>query len=134
LLSTPGQHPDPQTGAVNVPIYLSSTFELNGIGSDRGWDYSRAGNPTRDRLEMAWPRLRAARAATHSPPAWPPSRLVAMLRAGDHIVCSSDVYAGTVRLFDQIVSGYASRSITSIQATLQTSKAAIKAQHQTGAH
>ena len=48
-----GQHPDPLTGAVNVPVYLSSTFELTGIGSDRGWDYSRAGNPTRDRLETA---------------------------------------------------------------------------------
>ena len=48
-----GQYPDPQTGAVNVPIYLSSTFELNGIASDKGWDYSRGGNPTRDRLEEA---------------------------------------------------------------------------------
>jgi cystathionine beta-lyase/cystathionine gamma-synthase len=48
-----GQHPDPLTGAVNVPVYLSSTFELTGIGTDRGWDYSRAGNPTRDRLETA---------------------------------------------------------------------------------
>jgi cystathionine beta-lyase/cystathionine gamma-synthase len=48
-----GQHPDPLTGAVNVPVYLSSTFELTGIGTDRGWDYSRAGNPTRDRLEEA---------------------------------------------------------------------------------
>ena len=46
-----GQYPDPQTGAVNVPVYLTSTFELTGIGTDRGWDYSRAGNPTRDRLE-----------------------------------------------------------------------------------
>jgi hypothetical protein len=48
-----GQYPDPLTGAVNVPVYLSSTFELTGIGTDRGWDYSRAGNPTRDRLEEA---------------------------------------------------------------------------------
>ena len=48
-----GQHPDPLTGAVNVPVYLSSTFELTGIGTDKGWDYSRAGNPTRDRLETA---------------------------------------------------------------------------------
>ena len=48
-----GQHPDPLTGAVNVPVYLSSTFELTGVGTDRGWDYSRAGNPTRDRLEAA---------------------------------------------------------------------------------
>ena len=102
-----GQHPDPQTGAVNVPVYLSSTFELTGIGTDRGWDYSRAGNPTRDRLEAALAALEggtsghafaSGMAAIHA--------LVAMLRAGDHIVSSRDVYAGTVRLFDQIVSGY----------------------------
>jgi len=48
-----GQQPDPQTGAVSVPVYHSSTFELTGIGSDRGWDHSRAGNPTRDRLQSA---------------------------------------------------------------------------------
>src|SRR5579863_3879870 len=102
-----GQHPCPLTGAVNVPVYLSSTFELTGIGTDRGWDYSRAGNPTRDRLETALAALEggtsghafaSGMAAIHA--------LVAMLRAGDHVVCSKDVYAGTVRLFDQIVSGY----------------------------
>ncbi len=102
-----GQHPDPQTGAVNVPVYLSSTFELTGIGTDRGWDYTRAGNPTRDRLEAALAALEggtsghafaSGMAAIHA--------LVAMLRAGDHIVSSRDVYAGTVRLFDQIISGY----------------------------
>ena len=69
-----GQYPDPQTGAVNVPVYLSSTFELTGIGTDRGWDYSRAGNPTRDRLERLWRRSKAARAVTPSPPEWRPSR------------------------------------------------------------
>jgi cystathionine beta-lyase/cystathionine gamma-synthase len=52
-----GQEPDPLTGAVNVPVYLSSTFELTGIGTDKGWDYSRAGNPTRDRLEAALAKL-----------------------------------------------------------------------------
>jgi cystathionine beta-lyase/cystathionine gamma-synthase len=46
-----GQRPDPLAGAVNVPVYLSSTFELTGVGTDRGWDYSRAGNPTRNRSE-----------------------------------------------------------------------------------
>jgi cystathionine beta-lyase/cystathionine gamma-synthase len=102
-----GQHPDPLTGAVNVPVYLSSTFELTGIGTDRGWDYSRAGNPTRDRLETAVAALEGGAsghmfttgmAAINS--------LVTMLHTGDHVVCSQDVYAGTVRLFDQIVSGY----------------------------
>ncbi|MGA7340796.1 MAG: PLP-dependent aspartate aminotransferase family protein [Terracidiphilus sp.] len=102
-----GQHPDPLTGAVNVPVYLSSTFELTGIGTDRGWDYSRAGNPTRDRLETALAALEgglSGHAFTTGMAAI--AALVAMLRAGDHLICSRDVYAGTVRLFDQIVSGY----------------------------
>ena len=102
-----GQQPDPLTGAVNVPVYLSSTFELTGIGTDRGWDYSRAGNPTRDRLETALAALeggQSGHAFTTGMAAI--SALVAMLKAGDHVICSRDVYAGTVRLFDQIVSGY----------------------------
>jgi cystathionine beta-lyase/cystathionine gamma-synthase len=102
-----GQYPDPLTGAVNVPVYLSSTFELTGIGTDKGWDYSRAGNPTRDRLEEALASLEggySAHAFTTGMAAI--SALVAMLRAGDHLICSRDVYAGTVRLFDQIVTGY----------------------------
>jgi cystathionine beta-lyase/cystathionine gamma-synthase len=102
-----GQYPDPQTGAVNVPLYLSSTFELTGIGTDRGWDYSRAGNPTRDRLEMALAALEggvSGHAFASGMAAI--SALVAMLKTGDHMVCSRDVYAGTVRLLEQIVSGY----------------------------
>src|SRR5580692_3209727 len=102
-----GQDPDPLTGAVNVPVYLSSTFELTGIGTDRGWDYSRAGNPTRDRLETALAALEggtSGHAFTTGMAAI--SALVAMLKAGDHLLCSRDVYAGTVRLFDEIVSGY----------------------------
>ena len=102
-----GQHPDPLTGAVNVPVYLSSTFELTGIGTDKGWDYSRAGNPTRDRLETALAALEGG-ASGHAFASGMAAiyALVAMLRAGDHVVCSRDVYAGTVRLFDEIVSGY----------------------------
>ncbi len=102
-----GQQPDPRTGAVNVPLYLSSTFQLTGIGTDRGWDYSRAGNPTRDALESALAALEdghCGHAFTTGMAAI--SALVAMLRAGDHVICSRDVYAGTVRLFDRIVSGY----------------------------
>ncbi|MGD0736868.1 MAG: PLP-dependent aspartate aminotransferase family protein [Terracidiphilus sp.] len=102
-----GQHPDPLTGAVNVPVYLSSTFELTGIGTDRGWDYSRAGNPTRDRLEMALAALEggicghafaSGMAAIYA--------LVATLHAGDHVICSDNVYGGTQRLFNQIIQHY----------------------------
>src|SRR5580658_6166811 len=103
-----GQNPDPQTGAVNVPLYLSSTFELTGIGTDRGWDYSRAGNPTRDRLETALAALEDGGVSGHAFTTGMAAiaALVGMLRAGDHLLCSRDVYAGTVRLFDEIVSGY----------------------------
>ncbi len=102
-----GQSPDPRTGAVNVPIYLTSTFELTGIGSDRGWDYSRAGNPTRDRLEEALAALEggySAHAFTSGMAAL--TGLVTPLRAGDHVLCSHNVYAGTVRLFNTYVRHY----------------------------
>ena len=102
-----GQHPDPLTGAVNVPIYLSSTFELTGIGTDKGWDYSRAGNPTRDRLEMALAALEGG----HSGHAFSSGMaaiyaLVATLHAGDHLICSHNVYGGTQRLFNKIIQHY----------------------------
>ena len=102
-----GQYPDPRTGAVNVPVYLSSTFELTGIGTDRGWDYSRAGNPTRDRLEEALAALEGGTSGHAFASGMAAiSALVASLRAGDHVICSHDVYAGTVRLFNQFVRHY----------------------------
>lgn len=102
-----GQEPDPLTGAVNVPVYLSSTFELTGIGTDKGWDYSRAGNPTRDRLEAALAKLEGG----HSGHAFSSGMaaiyaLVATLHAGDHVICSHNVYGGTARLFNLIVRHY----------------------------
>jgi len=102
-----GQYPDPLTGAVNVPVYLSSTFELTGIGTDKGWDYSRAGNPTRDRLEEALAALEggssghafgSGMAAIYA--------LVATLHTGDHVICSSNVYGGTQRLFNLVIRNY----------------------------
>ena len=122
-----GQYPDPQTGAVNVPVYLSSTFELTGIGTDRGWDYSRAGNPTRDRLEEALAALEggaSGHAFTTGMAAI--SALVAMLKAGDHLICSKDVYAGTVRLFDRIVAGYGIEIEYVDTANLELMKKAIR--------
>jgi cystathionine beta-lyase/cystathionine gamma-synthase len=102
-----GQHPDPLTGAVNVPVYLTSTFELSGIGESRGYDYSRAGNPTRDRLEMALAALEggtcghafsSGMAAIYG--------LVGTLHTGDHVLVSRNVYGGTARLFNMIVRHY----------------------------
>ena len=102
-----GQEPDPLTGAVNVPVYLSSTFELTGIGTDKGWDYSRAGNPTRDRLEAALAALEGGMSGhAFSSGMAAIYALVATLHAGDHLICSRNVYGGTTRLFNQIVRHY----------------------------
>jgi cystathionine beta-lyase/cystathionine gamma-synthase len=102
-----GQHPDPQTGAVNVPLYLSSTFELTGIGTDKGWDYSRAGNPTRDRLEEALATLEGGTSGhAFSSGMAAIYALVATLKAGDHLICSHNVYGGTARLFNLIIQHY----------------------------
>jgi len=102
-----GQYPDPLTGAVNVPVYLSSTFELTGIGTDKGWDYSRAGNPTRDRLEEALAALEGGtNAYAFSSGMAAITALVAPLHAGDHLICSHNVYGGTARLLDQVIRHY----------------------------
>lgn len=102
-----GQYPDPQTGAVNVPVYLTSTFELTGIGTDKGWDYSRAGNPTRDRLEEALAALEGGlNAHVFGSGMAAISALVAPLHAGDHLICSHNVYGGTARLLDQVICHY----------------------------
>jgi cystathionine beta-lyase/cystathionine gamma-synthase len=102
-----GQYPDPLTGAVNVPIYLSSTFELTGIGTDKGWDYSRAGNPTRDRLEEALAALEGGKTGhVFGSGMAAITALVAPLHAGDHLICSHNVYGGTARLLDQVIRHY----------------------------
>jgi len=122
-----GQQPDPLTGAVNVPVYLTSTFELTGIESNRGYDYSRAGNPTRARVEEALAALECAicghafasgMAAIYA--------LVATLRAGDHVICSANVYGGTARLFNMIVQHYGIAIEYVDTADLDAVKAAIK--------
>ena len=102
-----GQYPDPKTGAVNVPIYLSSTFEMNGIGETKGWDYSRGGNPTRDRLEEALAALEGGVSANVFGSGMAAiTALVAPLHAGDHLICSHNVYGGTTRLLDKVIQHY----------------------------
>src|SRR6478609_8758448 len=77
-----GFRPDPGTGAVNAPIYASSTFAQDGVGGLRGgFEYARTGNPTRAALEASLP---------------------AVLRPGDHVVIPDDAYGGTFRLIDKV--------------------------------
>ncbi|MEV0709220.1 MULTISPECIES: cystathionine gamma-synthase [Nocardia] len=102
-----GFDPDPQTGAVNVPIYASSTFAQDGVGGLRGgFEYGRTGNPTRTALEANLAALESGAygRAFGSGMAATDCALRAMLRPGDHIVIPDDAYGGTFRLIDKVFS------------------------------
>jgi cystathionine gamma-synthase len=100
-----GYRPDPATGAVNAPIYASSTFAQDGVGGLRGgFDYARTGNPTRAALEASLAAVEegAFGRAFSSGMAATDCALRAMLRPGDHVVIPDDAYGGTFRLIDKV--------------------------------
>jgi len=100
-----GYRPDPATGAVNVPIYASSTFAQDGVGGLRsGFEYARTGNPTRAALEAVLAAVEEGRfgRAFSSGMAATDCALRAVLRPGDHIVIPDDAYGGTFRLIDKV--------------------------------
>ncbi|WAC54662.1 cystathionine gamma-synthase [Gordonia sp. SL306] len=102
-----GYDPDPQTGAVNVPIYASSTFAQDGVGGLRdGFEYARTGNPTRRALEANIAALErgAYGRGFASGMAATDALLRATLRPGDHLVIPNDAYGGTFRLIDKVFS------------------------------
>lgn len=97
--------PDLTTGAVNAPIYASSTFAQDGVGGLRGgYEYARTGNPTRAALEASLAAVEAAAygRAFASGMAATDCALRAILRPGDHVVMPDDAYGGTFRLIDKI--------------------------------
>jgi cystathionine gamma-synthase len=100
-----GYRPDPATGAVNTPIYASSTFAQDEVGVLRGgFEYSRTGNPTRAALEASLAAVEDATfgRAFSSGMAATDCALRALLRPGDHVVIPNDAYGGTFRLIDKV--------------------------------
>ena len=100
-----GYRPDPATGAVNAPVYASSTFAQDGVGGLRGgFDYARTGNPTRAALEASLAAVEegAFGRAFSSGMAATDCALRAVLRPGDHVVIPNDAYGGTFRLIDKV--------------------------------
>lgn len=100
-----GYRPDPATGAVNAPIYASSTFAQDGVGGLRGgFEYARTGNPTRAALEASLAAVEDGGygRAFSSGMAASDCALRAMLRPGDHVVIPDDAYGGTFRLIDKV--------------------------------
>ena len=100
-----GQDPEPLAGAVTMPIFQTSTYVQEGIGKNRGYDYARTINPTRQALERNVAALEGGRhgfafgsgmGGIHT--------VLTLLSAGDHVVCGENVYGGTHRLMDRILS------------------------------
>src|SRR6201988_3532896 len=103
-----GYRPDPFTGAVNAPIYASSTFAQDGVGGLRsGFEYARPGNPTRTALETALAAVEYGRfgRAFGSGMAASDCVLRTVLRPGDHVVIPDDAYGGTFRRIDRVFTG-----------------------------
>jgi cystathionine gamma-lyase len=99
-----GQNPDPTTGAIMTPVYLTSTYVQESPGVHKGWEYSRTHNPTRKAYENCIANLESGKygfafasgcAAT--------TTIMHMLKQGDHVVAMDDMYGGTFRLFDKVL-------------------------------
>jgi len=102
-----GQPPDPTTGAVTVPIYMTSTYVHDGLGEHKGFEYTRVHNPTRFALEDNVAALEegvTGHAFASGMAAI--SALLTLVKAGEHVVVSQDVYGGTYRFFTQVLENY----------------------------
>ncbi|HEY3447881.1 MAG TPA: cystathionine gamma-synthase [Myxococcales bacterium] len=98
-----GQEPDPTTGAIMTPVYLTSTYVQAGPGQHKGYEYSRTQNPTRKALQDCLAALEGAKFGLAFGSGLAASdMLMHLLDAGDHVVCSDDVYGGTFRIFDKV--------------------------------
>jgi cystathionine gamma-lyase len=99
-----GQDPDPSTGATIPPIYATSTYTQAAPGKHKGYEYSRSGNPTRDRLQECLAALEGGEkcAAFASGLAATNTLLQSLLKSGDSLVAYSDLYGGTYRLFERV--------------------------------
>ncbi len=102
-----GVEPDPRTGAIMTPIFQTSTYVQKAPNEHQGWDYSRAGNPTRDVLEEAFAALEGAKyGLAFSSGLAAEQAIIQILNPGDHVLVCDDVYGGTGRLFRRLFAKY----------------------------
>jgi cystathionine beta-lyase/cystathionine gamma-synthase len=102
-----GVEPDPRTGAIMTPIFQTSTYVQEAPNQHKGWDYSRAGNPTRDALEEAFAALEGAKyGLAFSSGLAAEQAIIQILNPGDHVLVCDDVYGGTGRLFRRLFAKY----------------------------
>ena len=101
---------DPLTGAVNVPIYQTSTFRQKGIGLEPEWEYARTGNPTRAALERLIAELEEGTAGFAFASGMAAiTAVLSLFRAGDRVLISSNVYGGTYRVLDKVFGAFGLR-------------------------
>ncbi len=94
---------DERTGAVNVPIYQTSTYKQDGLGKMRGYEYSRTGNPTREALEALIAELEGGYAGFAFGSGMAAiTAVLSLLHSGDRVLISSNVYGGTFRVLDKV--------------------------------
>jgi len=102
-----GQEPEPQTGSVIVPIYQTSTYAQEEVGVHKGYEYSRTDNPTRTALQACLAALEGGTyALAFASGLGATTTLMLMLKAGDHVVVGDDVYGGTYRLFQRVMTDH----------------------------
>ena len=102
-----GQRPEPLAGAIMTPVYLTSTYVQEELGRNKGYEYARGKNPTREALERNVAALEGGRHGfAFSSGMGCVDSLMKLFRAGDHVVCGENVYGGTFRLFDKILANF----------------------------
>jgi cystathionine beta-lyase/cystathionine gamma-synthase len=102
-----GQEPDPSTGAISVPIYQTSTYVQEELGKHKGYEYARTQNPTRTALERCLATLdKGERGFAFASGMSAIAAVLNLLRSGDHVVSSNNMYGGTFRFFDQVMAGF----------------------------
>jgi cystathionine beta-lyase/cystathionine gamma-synthase len=98
-----GVEPDPSTGAIMTPIFQTSTYVQTGPNEHKGYDYSRAGNPTRTALENAFAALENAKhGLAFSSGVAATDAVIRLLKPGDEVIAANDMYGGTYRLFSKL--------------------------------
>lgn len=102
-----GQRPEMLSGAIMTPIYTTSTYVQEGLGKNKGYEYARGKNPTREALER---NVAALEGGTHgfafSSGMGCTDSIMKLFKSGDHIVCGESMYGGTFRLFDKILTNF----------------------------
>ena len=102
-----GIYGDKTTGAVNTPIFQTSTYEQRGLGENTGWEYSRTGNPTRAALEALIAELESGTAGFAFGSGMAAiTAVLSLFKSGDEVIISSNVYGGTFRVLDKVFNNF----------------------------